>query len=52
MSRHLDGLGAWVLDAADARSLFRPDVSGLWQRVFLILERLEALAAPPRPSAA
>jgi putative transcriptional regulator len=35
-------LGAWVLDRADARTIFAPDTSDLWQRVYRILERLEA----------
>lgn len=34
--------GAWVLEPADARSLFATDSSDLWERVYLILERLEA----------
>ena len=34
--------GAWVLDRADARSIFAPDTSELWFRVYRILERLEA----------
>jgi len=34
--------GAWVLDRADAASIFGPDVSELWQRVHRILQRLEA----------
>lgn len=36
--------GGWVLDRADARALFAPDSSGLWFRVYRILERLEARA--------
>jgi putative transcriptional regulator len=35
-------LGAWVVDRADARAVFAPDSSGLWFRVYRILERLEA----------
>jgi putative transcriptional regulator len=34
--------GAWVMDRADARSVFTPDPSDLWQRVFSILDRLVA----------
>jgi putative transcriptional regulator len=34
--------GAWVVDPADARSVFAPDGSGLWERVYAILERLIA----------
>jgi putative transcriptional regulator len=37
--------GAWVLDRADARSIFAPDPSELWLRVHRILERLEARAS-------
>lgn len=33
--------GAWVMDRADARSVFSPDAD-LWQRVFGILDRLVA----------
>ena len=40
--------GAWVLDRADARSIFAPDTSELWFRVHHILERLEA-RTPSRP---
>lgn len=40
--------GAWVLDRADARSIFAPDVSSLWYRVYRILEQLEAHASPRR----
>jgi putative transcriptional regulator len=36
--------GGWVLDRADARAIFSPDVSELWYRVHRILERLEARA--------
>jgi putative transcriptional regulator len=43
--------GFWVLDRADARSIFTPDTSELWFRVYRILERLEARSGqrPPRP---
>ncbi|MFI5170388.1 MAG: YqgE/AlgH family protein, partial [Vicinamibacterales bacterium] len=34
--------GAWVMDRADARSVFSPDPMELWQRIFIILERLVA----------
>jgi putative transcriptional regulator len=34
--------GGWVVDRADARSVFAPDSSDLWYRVYHILERLEA----------
>jgi putative transcriptional regulator len=37
--------GGWILDRADPRSVFSPDGSDLWQRVYQILERLEARAA-------
>jgi len=40
--------GAWVLERADARSVFAPDVSSLWHRVYRILEQLEAHARPRR----
>jgi putative AlgH/UPF0301 family transcriptional regulator len=33
--------GAWVLDRADAASVFAPDPSRLWLRVRDILKRLE-----------
>jgi len=39
--------GAWVLDRADARSIFAPDTSELWFRVYRILERLEARSGRP-----
>ena len=38
--------GAWVVDRADARSIFAPDTSELWHRVYRILERVEARARP------
>ena len=34
--------GAWVLEPADARSVFAPDALDLWERVYEILERLVA----------
>jgi putative transcriptional regulator len=34
--------GAWVLEPADARSVFAPDGLDIWQRVYEILERLVA----------
>ena len=37
--------GAWVLDRADAPSIFAPDTSRLWQRVHRILQRREARAS-------
>lgn len=37
--------GAWVIDRADAASIFQSDTSNLWQRVHRILQRLEARAA-------
>jgi len=40
--------GTWVLDRADASSVFAADPSELWQRVFLILERLEVRGFRPR----
>ena len=42
--------GAWVMDRADARSIFAPDTEELWFRVHRILERLEARLAAPAPS--
>jgi putative transcriptional regulator len=36
--------GAWVIDRADAASIFQSDTSSLWQRVHRILQRLEARA--------
>ncbi len=36
--------GAWVIDRADAASIFQSDTSNLWQRVHRILQRLEARA--------
>jgi putative transcriptional regulator len=38
--------GAWVLDAADAGSVFAPDPSKLWLRVHPILDRLEVRHRP------
>jgi putative transcriptional regulator len=43
--------GAWVLDRADARSIFAPDTEQLWFRVHSILERLEARGAAGRARA-
>jgi hypothetical protein len=43
--------GAWVLDGADARSIFAPDTEQLWFRVHSILERLEARGAAGRAPA-
>jgi len=44
--------GAWVLDRADARSIFAPDISELWLRVHRLLERLEARGSlAPEPCA-
>ena len=34
--------GAWILEPADARSVFAPDGLDLWERVYEILERLVA----------
>lgn len=46
--------GVWVLDRADAASVFAPDPSKLWERIHLILDRLEVRHHPaegrPRPS--
>ena len=42
--------GAWVMDRADARTIFSPDTEELWFRVQRILERLEARLAGPAPS--
>jgi putative transcriptional regulator len=39
--------GAWVMDQADARSIFGPDSDELWFRVYRILEQLEARLAAP-----
>lgn len=36
--------GVWVMDRADANSVFAPDPSTLWERVRLLLRRLEARA--------
>jgi hypothetical protein len=40
-----------VLDRADADSVFASDPSTLWPKVDLILNRLEARWADPRPLA-
>jgi putative transcriptional regulator len=40
--------GTWILDRADASSVFAADPSELWQRVYLILERLEVRGFRPR----
>jgi len=40
--------GVWVLDRADASSVFAPDPSKLWPRVEEILERLEVRLPPTR----
>jgi putative transcriptional regulator len=40
--------GAWVLDKADAASVFAPDPSKLWPRVQDILKRLEVRLEPAR----
>jgi putative transcriptional regulator len=41
--------GAWVLNPADAASVFAPDPTTLWPRVRLILDRLEVRdGRPPR----
>jgi putative transcriptional regulator len=34
--------GVWVMDRADAGSVFAPDPSALWERVHVLLKRLEA----------
>jgi putative transcriptional regulator len=34
--------GAWVLEPADARSVFAPEGLDIWERVYEILQRLEA----------
>lgn len=34
--------GVWVMDRADAASVFAPDPSPLWERVHVLLRRLEA----------
>jgi putative transcriptional regulator len=38
--------GVWVLDRADAASVFAPDPSTLWRRVHDLLKRLEVRQAP------
>jgi putative transcriptional regulator len=40
--------GVWVLDRADPGSVFAPDPSPLWRRVYVILDRLEVNAPPAR----
>ncbi len=40
--------GTWVLDRADAASVFAPDPSMLWPKIDLILKRLEARWLGPR----
>jgi putative transcriptional regulator len=48
--------GVWVLDRADAASVFAPDPSQLWGRIHQLLDRLEVRRRPapdprpPRPS--
>jgi putative transcriptional regulator len=46
-------LGAWVVAAADARSVFSSEPAALWPRVHQLLKRIEArsTAAPPRSTA-
>jgi putative AlgH/UPF0301 family transcriptional regulator len=39
--------GVWVLDRADAASIFAADPSSLWPRVHLILDRLEVRGGRP-----
>jgi putative transcriptional regulator len=41
--------GVWVMDRADADSVFASDPSTLWERVRLLLKRLEARARRPLP---
>ena len=41
--------GVWVMDRADADSVFAPDPSALWERVRLLLRRLEARARRALP---
>lgn len=38
--------GAWLLDGADADSVFALDVSSLWEKVRSILERIDVRASP------
>jgi putative transcriptional regulator len=38
--------GAWVLDRADAASVFSPEPSKLWEKVYLILDRVQARHHP------
>jgi hypothetical protein len=44
--------GVWVLDKADAASVFAPDPSKLWPRVQQILRRLEVRVHLPTRAAA
>lgn len=39
--------GVWVLDRADAASVFADDPARLWERVRLVLDRLEARGPSP-----
>jgi len=41
--------GVWVMDRADADSVFAPDPWALWDRVHLLLKRLEASVAITNP---
>jgi putative transcriptional regulator len=40
--------GVWVMDRADADSVFAPDPSTLWEKVHLLLRRLEARVTTAR----
>ena len=44
--------GVWVLDRADAASVFAPDPSKLWERVHQLLNRLEVRQRPAKTLAA